>query len=820
MNIEELRNKQLQYEIECDTAAAAKRLAELRSASRSGDLEVPRAARLIARIHGEVQQRIQDTQDARVFGIGAKFRGWLRKVPAEIAAIIAIRECIHKLSDERETRAVILQRLAGEIGRLYELEVRIQEAQAVNPMYMQKIQEQLKENGTRSKDHIRKVYNVAYQRVMKGEMDSGLTQAEQISIGKFGVQACLDAGLIEVHRTFSEKGRLVYFELTPEVKEFLVGYTDLDVKTVIDREASAMLCPPDPWVDLHSGGYLSPRRKTVSPLLNVAGIRKSERVRIREEFTAEKMPLVFEVGNYLQDQAFIVHNPTLAAIQRVWESGGGVLGVPRKNQPDKPECPFPKDWVKEDAPVAEQAQFKHWKMQIVSWHKALRSWKGRVREIGGFLKVAAKHDGPIWFPVYVDKRGRWYYSGSPNPQGSDLAKAVLHSQIKKPLGREGIFWLKVHIANSYGFDKERFEDRARWTEQNWESIKRALEAPEDHPDVWGTDAPWCMYSAAYELNQALSSPNPHLYESGIIVHMDATCSGLQHFSAMLRDSIGAQYVNLVDEAKCGPKQDIYSRVSINALQAIAKDAEGSGENAEMARWWLSTGIPRGMAKKPVMTYVYGATIRGTAQFIEDYVAHEMSGVQYPDVMRSYTYCAYAAKKLFHGIAATVPAAENAMRWLRSVAQSMPNGKRMQWSTPTGFLVQHDYQDCDERILHVKSCGLKEITVREWNEGTKPLQMQNAISPNFVHALDASHLTLTAKRMKDAGLFMVGIHDSFGTHACDVSKMHEHIRSAFVELYEGRNLLGEFLWEVGGIGEPPMRGSFDLRKVLDSEFFFC
>jgi DNA-directed RNA polymerase len=775
---------------------------------------------LIARIHEEVQANITAYLATTDRGTIAKFKGWLRKIPPDVAALIAVRECLHKLSDERETRAVTLQRLAGEVGKLFEMEVRIREAQFVNPVYMQKIHEQVKENGTRNKDHLRKVYNVAYQRIMKGELDSGLTQAEQITLGKIGIQACLDAGMIEVHRTFGERGRLVFFELVPEVREFLLGYTDADVRSIVDREAGAMLCPPDPWVNLQTGGYLTPRRRAAFPLMNVMGIRKSERARIRKEFTAENMPMVFAVGNYLQSQAFTVHQPTLNAVRRLWESGGGTLGVPNKNPPEKPVCPFPPTWVKEEAPVEEQRVFKEWKISIAPWHKSLRTWKGRVREIGGFLKVASKQEGPIWFPVYMDKRGRWYYAGSPNPQGSDLSKAVLHSYIKKPLGKEGVYWLKVHIANSYGFDKERFDDRARWTEQNWESIKRALDEPENHPEVWGTDAPWCMFSAAYELNQAYLSGNPETYETGLIVHMDATCSGLQHFSALLRDPMGATYVNLDDEAKCGPKQDIYSKVSAMSLQAIAKDAEGSGEEADMAKWWLSIGIPRGLAKKPVMTYVYGATVRGTAQFIEEYVYKEMPDAEFPDPLRSYTYCAYAAKKLFVGIAGTVPAADNAMRWLRSVAKGMPKGKRMEWRTPTGFLVQHDYQDYDERILHVHSCGLKQITVREWNEGTKPLQMQNALSPNFVHALDASHLTMTAARMQEAGLFMVGIHDSFGTHAGDVSVMHDIIRETFVTLYSSRNILGEFLWEVGGIGEPPMRGSFDLKNVLESEFFFC
>jgi DNA-directed RNA polymerase len=392
--------------------------------------------------------------------------------------------------------------------------------------------------------------------------------------------------------------------------------------------------------------------------------------------------------------------------------------------------------------------------------------------------------------------------------------------VKKPLGKRGVYWLKVHIANCFGFDKERFDVRARWTEDNWGSIHNALDEPENHADVWGTDAPWGMFSAAYELNQAYLSGNPEAYETGVFVHMDATCSGLQHFSAMLRDPIGGEYTNLFDDSFVGPKQDIYSRVATNALAAIKLDSEDSDpEKAAVALWWLKAGIPRNMAKTPVMTYCYGATLRGTVDFVHTYVQHDM-GLSFPADVRPYDYAVYAAKKLFTGIAATVPAAESAMQWLKGVAKQMPKGMRMEWTSPTGFLVQHDYQDYDEIRVRIRSCGVETALVREFNDDTRPAPMQNAISPNFVHALDASHLTLTANRMKALGLHMVGIHDSFGTHPSDVDAMNLCIRQAFIELYKGRNVLSEFLWEVGGIGEVPMRGTLDLDRVLDSEFFFC
>ena len=180
---------------------------------------------------------------------------------------------------------------------------------------------------------------------------------------------------------------------------------------------------------------------------------------------------------------------------------------------------------------------------------------------------------------------------------------------------------------------------------------------------------------------------------------------------------------------------------------------------------------------------------------------------------------YIAKKLFQGIAAAVPAAAQAMHWLKEIARQQPSGQRMSWHTPTGFWVQHDYQDYTDNQVRLNSCGVVQVWVREWNEGTRAHAMRNAISPNFVHALDASHLTMVANAMAADNLAMVAIHDSFGTHPCDVDKMHQHIRQEFVNLYSGPNLLTEFLWEVNGVGEPPFRGSLDLLEVLDSEFMF-
>lgn len=812
-------DKQLQYEMDTDEVAAAARLEELRKAGASGDVDTPRAHAFISSLYAKVQTDIENAIAVPTRGFGGKFKGWMRAVPSDVAAVLAIRTCIELCTAANDRNKVVtIQRLAGKLGKMYELEVLIREAEKVNPLYMEKIHTQIKERETKSQSHIRKVYSVAYQRVMCGELDSRITDSESMHLGKFGVQACLNAGLIEQHTTTGRKGVMNHYTLARDVEDFLTEFDEHDVSRVVSRSSGAMMCPPEDWKELTGGGYLSSRRKIAYPLMGLGKVRKAERQRLRHEFTAEKMPLVFQCANYLQSIPMQIHAPTLAAIRKLWMSGGGVMGVPEKARPEKPAFPFPETWVKADATPDELAELLKWKRSATQFYDGLREWKGHNREISGFLKVAAMHDGPIWFPVMMDTRGRWYYNGVPNPQGSDISKGCLHLAEKKPLGTRGLYWLRVSIANNSGFDKEQFDAREQWTRDHWDDICRALDCPEDYPEVWGTDAPWCVFSAAWELREALKLHFPETYETGVIVHMDATCSGLQHFSAMLRDPLGGRYVNLLP-SEGGAKEDIYTKVGNGAVEEVlAESTSPDPKVAKMASWWLEQGMPRDLAKKPVMTYVYGATLRGTVDHID--MVMTKRGISFPsdEVARPFDYQLYAAKKLFSGISKTVPAAEAAMVWLKSVSRMV--GVRMEWRAPTGFLVQHDYQDYDEVRIKLRSCGVTDIMVREANSGIQAVKMQNAIAPNFVHALDASHLTFTALEMQRQGLHMVGIHDSFGTHACDVDAMQTATRSEFVKMYQSVDVLGEFLWEVGGVGDKPQRGSLDLKLVNQSEYFFC
>lgn len=820
----DLRERQLDYELQSDAVAAAARLDKLREQALAGDVNLPKTSVFIGRAYAGVRDSLVAEAAVVRRGRGAKLAKWIRAIDPSVAAVLALRECISQLTGGKvRERPVTIQVLASAIGRLYELEIRIKEAETVNPVYMHKIHEQVKERGTTAKHHLAGVYGNAYKQVMKEFADSKLNASETIHLGKFGLQACIDAGLIHLIKATSHKGKMFYYELADEVEAFLTDYSDADVRSVRDVCAGAMICPPDPWESLVGGGYLSARRKQWCPLMSLHGIRKSERARLRAEFTAERMPIVFECANYLQSIPLALNLDTLGAINAVWREGGGVLGVPTRNPPAKPKLPLPETWEKVNGSEEELAVFQQWKRDATRWHGGIKEWRGKVRELGGFLRTTGSTSGPIWLPVFMDTRGRWYYRSSPNPQGSDIAKSVIEFHEKKALGKRGLFWLKVAVANSFGFDKERFTKRAEWVDENWDRIFAAIGSPGDSEKTLGHDAPWCMFTAANELAKALASGDPESFKSGVPVHMDATCSGLQHLSAILADPVGGLYVNLYDEHPefMGPKQDIYGKVGNEALKVVREDLNDPDPDVRRhAQVWLEFGVSRNLAKKPVMTYVYGATLRGTSEFVQDETESMLGSDCWPSDVSGFKCSMYMARKLFQGIEQAVPASAFAMKWIKSVARQVPCGQRMEWPGPTGFLVQHDYQGFDETRVRIDSCGITQTLVRDFNDTTLPIPMQNAISPNFVHNLDASHLTFSALAMKQRGLQMLAIHDSFATHACDVDTLHEIVRDEFAKMYSSSTMLEDFLWSVNATGEVPPRGSLDISSVRNSEFFFC
>jgi DNA-directed RNA polymerase len=68
-----------------------------------------------------------------------------------------------------------------------------------------------------------------------------------------------------------------------------------------------------------------------------------------------------------------------------------------------------------------------------------------------------------------------------------------------------------------------------------------------------------------------------------------------------------------------------------------------------------------------------------------------------------------------------------------------------------------------------------------------------------------------------------IHDSYGTHACNATRLSNALRYEFVNMYE-KDVLASFLnmVDLEGLDIPqlPPLGTLDIKEVLRAKYFFA
>ena len=205
-----------------------------------------------------------------------------------------------------------------------------------------------------------------------------------------------------------------------------------------------------------------------------------------------------------------------------------------------------------------------------------------------------------------------------------------------PLGTAGLQWLKVQLANVYGYDKATFAEREKFTMDNLENIFDSAENPLTGKGWWKEgDYPYQVLAACIELTDALGSEDPITFLSRLPIQQDGTCNGLQHYAALGGDPIGAKQVNLEPSDR---PQDVYSAVAKHVQQSIDADAEAGHHLATM----LKGNITRKVVKTTVMTSVYGVTMTGARQQVRE----QLEARKCVPIELSWEASGYIAKYIF------------------------------------------------------------------------------------------------------------------------------------------------------------------------------
>lgn len=747
-----------------------------------------------------------------VAGIGAKYRVLLQRIEPDKAAYFGLRAILNHFTKEEP-----LASLGIKIGTMIEDEIKFQKFHAEHEDYYEAIIRDFQNKGTKSYRHMHRVLtNKANE---QGVEWNSWTPAEKCAVGIKVVDLILENTDLIQKVDGAKRGKRkhkanIIIKPTDTCLDWVKRFSHY--AEMLNPDRVPCIIEPDDWVSLTQGGYYSPQLRSRTPLVKTKN-RKHQA--ILEEANLET---VMQAVNQLQKTPWQINTDVLPVLKMAWDHSIP-LGLPQSEPMLIPTCPIPKTIKKSDMTPHQREKFENWKNEARIVHTLERERVSKCFQVIRVLRLASEFSQyqQFWFVHQCDFRGRIYSTVSGlSPQGTDFAKGLLRFAEGKPLGKAGEFWFKVHGANMYGNDKLPYADRVKWIDDNREMLEQLASDPLSYREAWANaDKPWQFLAWCLEYKGYLNDGQN--FVSYLPIALDGSCNGLQNFSAMLRDEVGGKATNLLPtEAPL----DIYAEVSKVCTRRLREI--GSPE----ALTWLRLAatndgnLPRGVAKRPVMTLPYGSTRQSCREYIYKYMIEEQPDF-FPKDQR-FHLSVFLTPILWASINEVVIAAREAMDWVqRCAAQLGKEDHATQWMPPNGFPVYQERYRTQSRQVHTELAGHFRLRL---DYDTKEIDIQKqklGASPNFVHSMDACHLMFTVTRAMDKGITaMACIHDDFGTHAADTPKLHSCIRLAFLDLYGEHDPLKDFKTlneKLSGLSLPamPKKGTLDLSKIKEARYFF-
>jgi DNA-directed RNA polymerase len=405
----------------------------------------------------------------------------------------------------------------------------------------------------------------------------------------------------------------------------------------------------------------------------------------------------------------------------------------------------------------------------------------------------------------------------------------------------------------WGYDKDSLEGRYQWLLEHEELVLQVARDPMGF-DWWTeADKPWQFLAFCFEWHGYKTEGLD--YETRLPCAYDGSCNGIQHFSAALRDEVGAKAVNVLPSEK---PNDIYGVVAgvarerllalVNSDADTARRAEagvaGASEGGDgvaspvegevhtessLADMLLRVGIDRKVTKRPVMIVPYN----GTKNAVRGYLIEALVDKDADEVVGAAMFKAVTllTNVVWDAIGEVVVAARGAMDWIADatmVVMREVKPPHLEWTTPMGFVVRQTYNEFD--AIRVQTM-IREYKIRarinyaEASDRASPRKHKQSTSPNWVHSMDAAMLMDTVNRCTEYGITEFAmVHDSYGVKAPDAVVLNRELRESFVDMYRDSPLVAlRDEWELRyGVVLPPLppTGNLNLEEVRDSDYFFA
>ena len=801
---------QEQLEIRMAEVGYAKTQANIAAAEARGAADqTPYAATVYRDYVQPLADLVQKAQATKGPAANAAHVALLRPLDPWAVAYLAVRVTMSAIIAGHDRAGATVRKLCSAIGKTIHSELYLTQFDELAPDLFFIIDQDLGRRKAKSADHRLETFKA--QAAAKGMVFMEWGPGAKDQVGAWLLDQLVKLGMVEMELPKPGPGRRPPLDvfLSPDLSDRLENIRHNFA--LIRPQYGPCVEPPKPWVAWNDGGWHTKALRRLLPYpVKAHGAA-------RELLKEHDMHKVFACLNALQAVRWQVNRQVFEVIDqisRLRNVGELVLGDP-ENKPTPPTW-FDTIGDKERTPEQEQ-EFLDWKAAMTSWYttaKLQRTAKQRFAVTLRTVREYIDYDN-LYFVCFCDSRGRVYpMTQGLSPQGSDVQKGLLRFAEGKWLDTpEAQRWFLYNGANLWGFDKATPQERIDWHMDKAELLLSFADDPIENQGWLEADNPvqflaWCFEYAEWFRTGNVCSHLP--------VALDGSCSGLQHFSAMLRDEVGGAAVNLTYSPKMN---DIYRAVAEVAAQAM-KEAEP--DEAGYREAWLTHGINRSVTKRSVMTTSYGVTKRSAIRYvIDDYLrVHDFIRPR-----EHYPAASYLMDFVWPAISAVVIKGKQAMAWLDKAGKQIikSNGDTegaITWVTPSGFLASQAYYEYEEHNVATKLYGHARIKVLVDSPDPSPSRHSLGLSPNFIHSMDASHLHLVTAKMAELipNVSLAMIHDSFGTHAADTAVLYTVLRDEFVLMYENSDPLTEFANRYN-LPAAPDKGKLDLNEVRRSLYVF-
>ncbi|XP_021899238.1 DNA-directed RNA polymerase 3, chloroplastic isoform X2 [Carica papaya] len=662
----------------------------------------------------EAIAREQKLQKLKSKKLKAAYAPHIDLLPPEKMAVIVMHKMMGLVMAGHEDGCVQVVQAAVHIGMAIEQEIRIHN-------FLEKIRNHKRRNVladnqeclSKEKAMLRKRVNSLIRRKRLVEVQK-LVENEDLEPWGRGTQAKLGSRLLElltetayvqppvdqaadcppdVRPAFKHRFKTVTKNPGQKlVKKYGVIECDPLILSGLDRSAKhmlipyvPMLVPPKKWKGYDKGGYLF----LPSYAMRTHGSRKQQQA--LRDVPIKQMQKVFEALDTLGSTKWRVNREVLDVVEGLWARGGNIAGLV-----DREDIPIPEKPYSEDS-----AEIQRWKWSARKANKINRERHSQRCDIELKLSVARrmKDEEGFYYPHNLDFRGRAYpMHPHLNHLSSDLCRGVLEFAEGRPLGKSGLHWLKIHLANLYsgGIEKLSHDGRLAFVDSHLDDIFDSAENPISGNQWWlMAEDPFQCLAACINLSKALKSPSPHTVISHLPIHQDGSCNGLQHYAALGRDSFEAAAVNLVAGEK---PADVYSEISVRVHDIMKRDSNkdpSTNPNALLAKILIGQ-VDRKLVKQTVMTSVYGVTYVGAREQIKRRL--EEKGHITDDRLLFAAAC-YAAKVTLAALGEVFEAARAIMAWLGDCAKIIASDNQpVRWTTPLGLPVVQPYCKNERHLI--------------------------------------------------------------------------------------------------------------------------